>query len=478
MSVSRGRNNIAVSHFQETCSMSVTPCLHRLRDFSFQLALVAATLTGATAQAQTAFPATLAGHAVLPAQSFVASPKDAPEDLKVSGKFSNGQRSDRVGSVEGLSGGRPTGVSLPFQGQPLQGHSGIKKMPDGSFWILTDNGAGSKANSPDFMLYLNHYKVDFKSGQFHREATVFLHDPDKKVPFRIVHEGSKERYLTGSDFDTESFQFAGGALWIGDEFGPYLIKADLKGRVLAVYDTLVDGKIVRSPDHPAVTTPGAPGGAVDFQIKRSKGFEGMASSKDGSKLYALLEGPVYNAEAKDYERIGGKEALRVLEFDVAGGKWTGRSWLYPLEANGNAIGDFNMVDETTGLIIERDNGEGTADKACPEGQKRPDCFHDIARFKRVYKIELTEANVGGPVRKIGYIDLLNIADPQKLARKPLNDGVLKFPFFTIENVDVVDATHIVVGNDNNLPFSSSREPNKADDNELVLLEVAEFLKAK
>ncbi|MDB5894805.1 MAG: glycerophosphodiester phosphodiesterase [Rhodoferax sp.] len=429
-------------------------------------------------QAQTAFPVTLAGHAVLPALSLLQAPADAPEDLKVSGKFTNGQRAEGIGSVMGLSAGRPTGISVPFQGQPLQGHSGIKSMPDGSFWILTDNGAGSKANSPDFMLYLNHYKVDFKSGDFHRLATVFLHDPDKKLPFRIVHEGTKKRYLTGADLDTESFQFAGGSLWIGDEFGPFLIKADMSGRVLAVYDTLVDGKVVRSPDHPAVTTPGVPGGPVEFQIKRSKGFEGMAASKDGSKLYALLEGPVWNAEAKDYERVAGKEALRVLEFDVPAGKWTGRFWLYPLEANGNAIGDFNLIDATTGLVIERDNGEGTADKACPEGQKRSDCFHDIARFKRVYKIELTEANVGGPVRKIGYIDLLNIADPQKLAKKPLNDGVLKFPFFTIENVDVVDATHIVVGNDNNLPFSSSREPNRADDNELILLEVGELLRAR
>ena len=52
------------------------------------------------------------------------------------------------------------------------------------------------------------------------------------------------------------------------------------------------------------------------------------------------------------------------------------------------------------------------------------------------------------------------------------------PFVTIENVDRVDDTHIVVGNDNNLPFSSSRDPNKADDNELVLLEVEGLLKAK
>ncbi|MDQ0043263.1 esterase-like activity of phytase family protein [Variovorax boronicumulans] len=448
----------------------------RLASLSF-IALATALACGG-ASAQTAFPATLAGHAVLPAQSFVAAPKDAPADLQASGKFTSGKRVEALGTIEGLSGGRGTGVSVPFKGQPLQGHSGIKKMDDGSFWILTDNGAGAKANSPDFMLYLNHYKVDFKSGKFNRLSTIFLHDPDKKVPFRIVHEGTKQRYLTGSDFDPESFQFAGGALWIGEEFGPFLIKADLKGKVLAVFDTQVDGKAVRSPDHPAVTTPGAPGGAVDFQIKRSKGFEGMASSKDGSKLYALLEGPVWNAEAKDYERVDGKEALRVLEFDVASEKWTGRHWKYVLEANGNAIGDFNMIDGTTGLIIERDNGEGTSDKACPEGQKRTDCFHDIAKFKRVYKVELSDANAGGAVRKIGYIDLLNIADPDKLARKPLNDGVLKFPFFTIENVDVVDATHIVVGNDNNLPFSSSREPNKADDNELVLLEAGALLQAK
>ena len=451
----------------------------------FSIAAAAIALAFGSACAQTVFPATLSGHAILPALSFIPAPKDAPADLQVSGKFTSGKRIETPGTLEGLSAGRGTGVSLPFKGQPLQGHSGIKKMDDGTFWILTDNGAGTKANSPDFMLYLNHYNVDFKSGKFEHLATIFLHDPDKKVSFRIVQEGTNQRYLTGADFDPESFQFVGGALWIGEEFGPYLIKADLKGKVLAVFDTLVDDKVVRSPDHPAVTTPGVPGGAVDFQIKRSKGFEGMASSKDGSKLYALLEGPVWNAEAKEFEKVDGKEVLRVLEFDVAAEKWTGRHWKYVLEANGNAIGDFNLIDgkaadgtSAMGLIIERDNGEGTADKACPEGQKRTDCFHDIAKFKRVYKIEMTDANAGGPVRKIGYIDLLDIADPDKLARKPLNDGVLKFPFFTVENVDVVDATHIVVGNDNNLPFSSSREPNKADDNELVLLEVGEFLKAE
>ncbi len=447
------------------------------------IAVLMATLAClSTAHAQTAFTANLAGHALIPAQTFLPAPTDAPADLRISGKFTTPVRVEAIGSVEGRSANRPTGVSVPFNGQPVQGHSGIKRMSDGSYWVLTDNGFGSKANSPDSMLYLNRYNIDWKSGELKRLQTIFLHDPDKKVPFRIVHEGTPKRYLTGTDFDTESFQLAGGALWIGDELGPWLIKADMTGKVLAVFETLVDGKPARSPDHPAITTPAAPNVALDFTVRRSRGFEGMAASKDGSKLYALLEGAMWDATTKDTEKLDGREYLRILEFDVASQRWTGRHWKYMLEANGLAIGDFNMIDETTGLVIERDNGEGTPDKACPVVggviERATTCFHDLPKIKRVYKIEMSQANVNNSVRKIGYIDLLAINDPNNLARKPKVDGKLTFPFFTIENVDIVDAEHIIVGNDNNLPFSSSRDPNKADDNEFVLLHVPQFLQAK
>jgi hypothetical protein len=50
-----------------------------------------------TTFAQTEFPAVLAGHAFIPAQTFIAAPKDAPADLQFSGKFTTGQRVDRVG---------------------------------------------------------------------------------------------------------------------------------------------------------------------------------------------------------------------------------------------------------------------------------------------------------------------------------------------------------------------------------------------
>jgi hypothetical protein len=250
-------------------------------------------VTGALAQSEGEFPATLTGHAVLPAQSFIDAPADAPDDLETSGKYTTGRRVDALGTVMGKSYERPTGVSLPFKGQPLQGHSGIKVMPDGSFWVITDNGMGSRYNSADSMLYLNRHKIDWTTGKIERRETVFLHDPDKKVPFRIVHEDTAKRYLTGADFDTEGFQIIGDTFWIGDEFGPYVIKADRNGKVLGVFETVADGKPVRSPDHWAVQSPGAPGASyTNVNLRRSKGYEGFASSKDGKFLYGLLEGPL------------------------------------------------------------------------------------------------------------------------------------------------------------------------------------------
>ncbi|MCA1951801.1 MAG: esterase-like activity of phytase family protein [Hyphomicrobiales bacterium] len=445
--------------------------------------ILATTATFALATAAAAnqeFAATIAGHVVMPAESFIDPPADAPADLKVAGKFANGPvRNEAIGSSEGKSAGRPTGVKLPFKGQPLQGHSGIKHMADGTYWVITDNGFGSKANSPDAALFLSQYRMNWAAGTVERLKTIFLHDPDKKVPFRIVHEGSEKRYLTGTDLDLEGFQIIGDKIWIGEEFGPYVIRTDMNGKVEAFFETMADGKAVMSPDHFRVTTqnPGQPMPA-NVNLGRSRGYEGFAASKDGKFLYGLLEGALWDAEKKDWEKIDGRQVLRILEFSVAEQKWTGRHWKYVLDQGATAIGDFNMIDATTGLVIERDNGEGTADKACPAGQRAENCFHDLAKFKRIVKIEMNDSNVNGPVRKIGYIDLMKIQDPDKKARKPLNGGVYTFPFFTIENVDVVDDKHIIVGNDNNLPFSSSRDPNKADDNEFLLLNVEALLKAK
>lgn len=430
---------------------------------------------------ETVFPAKLVNHAILPANTIIAAPADAPAYLKSSGKFSTAdrKRAEAIGSVPGKDGVRPTGLSLPFDGQPLQGFSGIKAMEDGSFWSLSDNGFGSKINSTDAMLMLHHLTFDWDAGTVKVEKTLFLTDPDKKAPFPITMEGSDKRYLTGADFDVESIQPVADGFWVGEELGPYILKFSTEGVLTDVIATKVGETEVKSPDNPTIVVPANPAAKMpSFNLKRSGGYEGLAMSKDGTKLYGLLEGPLY-LEDGSVEKADGLTALRIIELDAASKAWTGKTWLYPLSAGGEAIGDFNMIDDTTALVIERDNGAGVADKACADPKApAPDCFAVPAKHKRIYKIEMTEENAGKAVRKIGYIDLMKIEDPDNKKRQGGGEGFYDMPFVTIENVDVVDPTHIIVGNDNNLPFSAGRALDKADDNEFVLLEVGDFLAAK
>jgi hypothetical protein len=434
---------------------------------------------------ETMFSAKLVGHAILPANTIIKAPENAPEHLQTAGKFTtpDRKRATELGSVPGKDGVRPTGLSLPFDGQPVQGFSGIKAVGDGTYWSLSDNGFGNKLNSTDAALMLHHIRFDWDAGTMDRMQTIFLSDPDRMAPFPIVLEGSDTRFLTGGDFDVEAIQPVADGFWVGDEFGPYLLKFDLDGRLTDVVDTMVEGKPVKSPDHPTLTLQANPALPVPvFNIKRSGGFEGLAQSRDGTKLYGLLEGALFKEDGtmeRSEEQKDGERSLRVIEFDAASKEWTGRSWLYPLSAGGDAIGDFNMIDETTALVIERDQGAGTAGKACADAKNpTPDCFATPAMFKRIYKIEMTDGNAGKAVRKIGYIDLMKIDDPDNKKRQGGGDGFYDMPFNTIENVDVVDATHIIVGDDNNLPFSAGRAIDRADDNEFVMLEVGEFLKAK
>ena len=57
------------------------------------------------AAAQQPFPATLAGHALIPAATSFTPPKDAPADLAVSGKFAapDRRRVDGIGAIAGTS---------------------------------------------------------------------------------------------------------------------------------------------------------------------------------------------------------------------------------------------------------------------------------------------------------------------------------------------------------------------------------------
>lgn len=162
-------------------------------------------------------PPKLTGFASLPADTFA----EGPAAGRNNGEGKPISANDRTG---------------PFEGQPVQGFSGVQFAPnsDGtSFWFLSDNGFGNKANSSDYLLRLYQLKPDFEENTVEQEGFVQLSDPDHLIPFDIQNEGTEARLLTGSDFDVESFVIApDNTIWVGDEFGPYLLHFDLTGKLL------------------------------------------------------------------------------------------------------------------------------------------------------------------------------------------------------------------------------------------------------
>lgn len=402
----------------------------------YSLALATA-LTGAAHATPTDSP-TLTGWATLPAATF----SDGP----TSGRF---------------AGANPYGSNVPpFVGrQPVQGFSGILRGTGrDSFQFLVDNGFGAKANSADALLRMYAVTLDWRTRHggtgkampadwttgrartaFDERTRLTLNDADHQLGIPIqadfVHfydDSTKplvdepirrHRLLTGADLDIESVRRdKHGNYWLGDEFGPFLVKTNAQGKVLRRAIPLPG---VQAPENPEVLA-----GRAVANLGGSGGFEGMAINASGSHLYTLLEKTVVGDPAR---------TLRIDEFGLDDEVYTGRRWFYALDPAGTAIGDMVAIDDTRFIVIER-NGNTATTAGAP--------------FKKLFLIDLADLPAGGTVSKTELVDLMAVADPDDLD----SDGrtVFSLPYVTIENVLILDSHTLVVVNDNNFPYGGGR----------------------
>ncbi|WP_250563076.1 esterase-like activity of phytase family protein [Sphaerisporangium fuscum] len=359
--------------------------------------------------------ATLTGFASLPAETYV--PGSEPSGAKLGTTPING-------------------ITPPFPAQPVQGFSGIADRHDGTFDVLSDNGYGSKANSGDFLLRVHRVKPDFRTGTIKVVGGVNLSDPDGRVPFPLTRA---DRTLTGADFDVESIvRDHDGTYWIGDEFGPFLLHFSAAGALLEAPVALPG---VQAPENPYLN-----GGTPN--LGSSKGFEGMARSADGRRLYPLLEGTVAGDPAG---------TLRMNEFDLRERAYTGRRWVYKMDDPADSIGDMVAVDRHRFLVVERDNLQG-----------------DAAKIKRVYLVDIRDRDGDGAVDKTLVADLLDLANPRGLGGF---GPTFRFPFQCIEDVVILDDSTIGLLDDNNFPFSSGRTAGKPDNDEFITVRLSRPLGA-
>jgi hypothetical protein len=395
--------------------------------------IAAALLLVGGAQAQT-----LSGWAQMPAATFADGP--------TSGQF---------------AAPNPYGTNLPpfIDQQPVQGFSGVLAGPRrGSFHFLVDNGFGAQGNSADALLRSYTLAIDWrtrrggagtvspadwktgrKASTFDERTRLQFNDANKKLGIPIQAEYThyynnpanplvdesirKGRLLTGADFDIESvLRDKNGNYWVGDEFGPYLVKTDAKGTVLRSVIVLPG---VFAPQHKDVVA-----GIASANLPGSGGFEGMALNKSGDKIYTLLERTVSG------DPVG---TLRINEFDIATEAYTGKQFVYPLDTAGTNIGDMTALDDTRFIVLERNGGTATS---------------ATAPFKKVYLIDIAGVVAGGTVAKTELVDLMNLPDPDDLN----GDGstIFTFPYVTIENVLVLNKRTLLVVNDNNFPYGGGR----------------------
>jgi hypothetical protein len=337
-------------------------------------------------------------------------------------------------------------AAAPGARQPVGGFSALLDAAGrDSFWAMPDNGFGNKANSRSFLLRVYRVRADFETarggaGDVEILDWITLRDPDRRVPFTIVNGGTRERLLTGGDFDIESMRVDGeGDLWFGEEFGPFLLHTDATGKVLEAPIPL-----------PGVTSPDAPGPVdVAANLGRSSGFEGMAISKDRRTLYPVLEGAV----AGDDPRV-----RRVYVFDVRSRRYTGRGPDYRVADPSYLVSDFTALDEHRFIALERDNAQGAA-----------------ARHKRGFVVDLRREQPGGALAKREVVDLLDVADPDQISLpgRPGDIGLgdpFAMPYVTIESVLPVGGERLAIVNDTNFG-STGRNPQLPDPSDFVIVRV-------
>ena len=401
---------------------------------------------------ETSAATTLTGIATLPAQTL------APETPS-SGSYADDGRKlatprFEAQPIQGIS------AIAPVASKAAKGASTKKSTPNKppkistltEWWALSDNGFGTRANSGDYRLAIYRLKIEPvrapakperrarpKPRQIAPTVTVLqriaLRDPDRLFPWPLTLSTDPDRPLTGADADLESLVvMEDGSFWIGDEHGPWLLHFSADGRLLkAPVELVPGGSVLRSAAHPEVVNAGKVA-----RLGASKGFEGLARGLRPSTLIAMLEAPIVGDLST---------SVRLLEFDLELRAWTGREWLYPLDSPDHAVSEI-VRDPFSGpdgyLVIERDALQGPA-----------------AAYKKIFRIRLSRL----PEKTLA-VDLLNIADPQKIAG---GTDKFRFPFLTTEALWPTAAGELVVVNDNNFPAAGGRSSVAPDPTEWIFL---------
>lgn len=271
------------------------------------------------------------------------------------------------------------------------------------YYGLVDRGPGGGTIGYDTRVQQFKLNVDATTGAisgFALQSTINFKQADGTpftgfLPNLDPANGSKAN--VGRSFDPEGLAVApNGNFYVSDEYGP------------AVKEFKADGTLVRTFATPANLIPKQADNTTNFSDGRptivtgrqdNRGFEGLAITPDGKKLFAMLQDPLVNEGSSNDGRRS--QNLRIVEYDAVTGQ-PARQFIYQLEsladinarvpgqpfsatAQGRNIGisSITALNDHQFLVIERDNGG--------VGVEDPTGATAVAS-KRVYIIDINGAS--------------------------------------------------------------------------------------
>jgi hypothetical protein len=154
-----------------------------------------------------------------------------------------------------------------------------------------------------------------------RPVTGLPNDPQRdEAPYDLT--ASTPLAADPSGLDTEGLVRApNGEFWLSEEYSPSLLRVSPTGTVLL--RLVPRGLALPGAGYPVTDT--LPAVFADRQANR--GFESLAITPDGRTLYAALQSPLADPDAKTGKA---SRAVRVLALDTATGRPTAE-YVYPLE---------------------------------------------------------------------------------------------------------------------------------------------------
>jgi hypothetical protein len=309
------------------------------------------------------------------------------------------------------------------------------------WWALSDRGPGGGLLDYGTRLQridLHVHPITGRISSFRVKETVKLRDrsgvlmaPAAPVADPNALNGLNPLLLNGEvaelgrSFDPEGLVVdpRTGHFIIADEYGPSVFEFSRSGRLIGVFD--VPHNLIPRPAGALDYVTGRDGGASGSGRQDNRGYEGLAISPDGKRLFAVLQDPLIDegprTSTTDMTDNDGRDGrnVRIIVFDNDWWSATYRQstaqYVYQLEpqlairnriiaAGGTASGSDPRQGRNIGLsaivalndheflVLERDNrGIGVDNPAGRGSGAAPFPPLGIVGSKRVYKIDIDGA---------------------------------------------------------------------------------------